>query len=183
MGLEHREPAEVAGTVAWNDAQPGVQQVVGLVDEGAVVQAQRLGGLRRLMLDSPKVVAVQDERQRAVAEDVAVDFDVGQRVAELPDHGRRRLVDQHVFRARLAWCDVVDERDALVEEVPAPRLDVASHAVRWDSLPLQAGDEFPGNLEQTSEGVGVGLARRLLHRQDLDRPAADHQVVAMTLHG
>ena len=110
------------------------------------------------MLDCPKVFAVQDERQRAVAEDVAVDFDVGQRVAELPDHGRRRLVDQHVFRSRLAWRDVVDEGDSLIEEVPAPRLDVAPHAVRGDSLPLQAGDELPGNLEQVAESIGVRLA-------------------------
>ena len=53
-----------------------------------------------------------------LAEEVAVHLQLRQRVAELPDGRARGVVDQHLLGPRLGR-DVVHERDALVEEVPA----------------------------------------------------------------
>ena len=39
----------------------------------------------------------------------------------------------------------------------------------------------PGTADQVAEDVGEGLARRLLHRQDLYLLRADHQVIPVTI--
>ena len=72
--------------------------------------------------------AVQDQRERTAAEEVAVHLEFGERVAQLPHGGACGVVDQHLLRPGVRR-HVVDERDALVEEVPPARLDVAPHAV------------------------------------------------------
>ena len=38
--FEQREPAEVVGAVAGNDREPGVEQVVGLLEQAAIVDGQ-----------------------------------------------------------------------------------------------------------------------------------------------
>ena len=59
IGLEQREPAEVVSAVAWDDGEPRVQQVVGLVEEAAVVHGHGLHGLGRLVLNRSPVGPVQ----------------------------------------------------------------------------------------------------------------------------
>ena len=98
-------------------------------------------------LQGARLGAVQHQRQRARAEEVAVDFDLGQGVAELPHGGAGRVVDQHLLGLCLGR-DVVDQRDALVEEVPAAGLDVAPHAVARRALPLETGDELAGHGDE-----------------------------------
>ena len=63
----------------------------------------------------------------------------------------------------------------------APRLDLAPHPVLADPLPFEAGDELTGNRDQVAEDVREGLARRLLHREDLYLLRADHQVISVTI--
>ena len=88
--LEQRQPPEVVGAVAGHDAQPGVEQVVGLLDERAVVGRHHLDRFRRGALDDARVAVEQHQRQGTFAEEVAVDLQLGQRVAELPHRGARR---------------------------------------------------------------------------------------------
>ena len=76
--FEQREASQVVRAVAGHDAQPGVQQVVGLLEEAAVVHGHRLHGFGRLVLQRARVGAVQHQRQRALAEEVAVDLQFGQ---------------------------------------------------------------------------------------------------------
>ena len=81
--------------------EPGVQQVVGLVEERPVVGGEHLHRLGGLVLEGAGVVAVQHERQRALAEEVAVDLQLGQRVAELA-HGRRRGSSTSISSGRVS---------------------------------------------------------------------------------
>ena len=81
--FEQREAPKVVRAVAGDDAQPGVQQVVGLLEETAVVNGHGLHGLGGLMLQRAGSVSVQHQRERALAEEVPVDLQLRQRVAEL----------------------------------------------------------------------------------------------------
>ena len=180
--FEQREPPEIVRAVAGDDGQPGVEQVVGLFEETPVVDGHRLHGLGRLVLNRSRVGPVQDERQRALAEEVAVHLQLRQRVTELPDRRVRRVVDQHLLRPRLRR-DVVHDRHALVEEVPAAALDISTHPVARNSLPFEAGDELARNLVQVLQQERERLARRLLHREHLDDAVADQQVVSVAVDG
>ena len=180
--LEQREPPKVVRAVARDDAQPGVQQVVGLLEEAAVVDGHRLHRLGGLLLQRARIRAVQHERQRAPPEEVAVDLELRQRVAELADRRARGVVDQHLLGPRLRR-HVVHDRHALVEEVPAAALDIPPHPVAGDALPLEAGDELAGDLVQVLQQERERLARRLLHREHLDDAVADQEVVAVAVDG
>ena len=70
-------------------------------------------------LQGARVGAGQDQRERCEPEEVPVHFHLGQGVAELPHRGARGVVHEHLFWPRLRR-DVVDQGDALVEEVPTP---------------------------------------------------------------
>ena len=74
--FEQRQPSKIVRAVAGDDAEPGIEQVVGLLEEAAVVHGQRLHRLGGLLLSARGSVAVQDQRQRALAEEVAVDFEL-----------------------------------------------------------------------------------------------------------
>ena len=86
-----------------------------------------------------------------------------------------------ISSGRVSGDDVVHDRHALVEEVPAAALDIATHPVARDPLPFEAGDELAGNLVQVLQQKRERLARRLLHRQHLDDAVADQQVVAVAV--
>ena len=87
--IEQREPPQVVGTVARHDGEPGVQQVVRLFKEGAVVGRQHLHRLGGLVPQGPRVVAVQHEREGAEPEGMAVDFHLREGVTERLHRGRR----------------------------------------------------------------------------------------------
>ena len=180
--LEQRQPPKVVGAVPGNDAQPRVEQVVGLLEEAAVVNGHRLHRLGRLVLECPRVRAVQHECEGATPEEVAVDLELRERIAELADGRVRGVVDEHLLGSRLRR-DVVHDRHPLVEEVPAAALDVSPHPVARDALPFEAGDELAGNLVEVLQEERERLARRLLHRQHLDRAVADQQMVAVAVDG
>ena len=55
-----------------------------------------------------------------------------------------------ISSGRVSGDDVVHDRHALVEEVPAAGLEVATHPVVRDALPLQARDELAGNRRSRS---------------------------------
>ena len=94
--FEECESSEIMCAVARNDAQPGVQQVVRLLEEATVVNGHRLHRLGRLVLERTGVGVVQHERERALTEEVAVDLQFRERIAELLHRGARRVVDQHL---------------------------------------------------------------------------------------
>src|SRR5688572_23478850 len=91
-----------------------------------------------------RILIEQHEVQRALTKEMAIDVELGQRVAELLDNGSGALVDEHLVRLRF-WCYVVHERDALVEEVPSPHLNVTTHPVCRNSSPFRAREELTGN--------------------------------------
>ena len=126
--LQDSEPAQIVSAVPGHDAQPGVQQVVRLLEQAAVVDSHRLLGFGCLVLKRPRILPVYDDGQRCAAEEMPVHFELGQSVAELSDGRACRIVDQHFFRPSLRR-NVVDDRDALVEKVPATRLQLPPHFV------------------------------------------------------
>ena len=180
VGLEQRQAAQVVGAVAGHDAQPGVQQVVGLLEQAAVVHRDHLHRLGRLVLQLAAIVAVQDERQGTGAKEVAVDLELRQGIAQLPDRGARGIVDEHLLRSGV-WRDVVDQRHAFVEEVPTACLQLAPHPVAREPLPLQARDQFSRDRVEVAEEERERLARRFLRGQHLDEAMADHEVIALAL--
>src|SRR3954471_8038766 len=99
--LEQRQSSEVVGAVAWDDGKPRVEQVVRLVEEAPVMDGHGLHRFGRLVLNRSAISSVQDERQRAVPKEVALDLEFRQRVAELTDHRIRRVVDEHFLRTGL----------------------------------------------------------------------------------
>lgn len=85
--LEEREPTQVVRAVARDDGQPGVQQVVGLLEQAAVVDRHGLHGFRRLSLERAAVNAVKHEGQGRLSEVVAVDLHLGEGIAQLAHRG------------------------------------------------------------------------------------------------
>ena len=144
--LEQRQAAQVLGAVAGHDAQPGVQQVVGLLEQAAVVHGERPSSLRPPGAATPRP---SSPCRTSVSEHVPKKWpltsSLGQGIAQLPDRGARGIVDEHLLRSGVRR-DVVDERHALVEEVPAAGLQLAPHPVARDALPLEARDRaLPGS--------------------------------------
>src|SRR4051794_19809778 len=109
-----------------------------------------------------------------------MDLEFRQRIAKLADCRIRRIVDEHLLRPGL-WGDVVHNRYALVEEVPAAALNITTHPVAWDPLPFETRDELAGNFVQVLHQECEGLAWRLLRREHLDDVVADQQMVSVAI--
>ncbi len=180
--FEQRQTSKIVCAVPRNDAQPGIEQVVGLFEEAAVVHCHRLHRLSGLVLQRAGVRPVQHEGERATTEEVTVDLHLSERVTKLTDSRTRGVVDEHLLGPRL-WRHVVHDRHALVEEVPAAALDVPPHPVAGNALPFEAGNELAGDLIQVLQQERERLARRLLHRQHLDDTVTDQEVIAVTVDG
>ena len=60
-------------------------------------------------------------------------------------------------------------------------MDIATHPVVRDPLPLQAREALAGKRVQIAKQMREGAARRLLHREHLHAVLADLQVVAVAL--
>jgi hypothetical protein len=60
-------------------------------------------------------------------------------------------------------------------------MQIASHPIARNPLPLETGDQLARDLEQVFEHEAERLTRRLLHRQGLDEPIAHDQVIAITV--
>jgi hypothetical protein len=54
---------------------------------------KHLHGMGRLLIQSPPILVVENDRQRAATEHVSIHFHLGQCISELLDRCRRRLVD------------------------------------------------------------------------------------------
>src|SRR3954468_6742248 len=180
--LEQGQSSQVVGAVSGDDAQPGVQEVVRFFEQNAVVDGNRLLCLGGLLLQGARIVAVQDERDGAIAEEVAVYLDLCQRISELLHRRTRRIVHEHLFGPRLRR-HVVDDRYPLIEEVPAPQVQVSPDPFSRDSLPLETGNEFTRNRMELSEQVRERLRRRFLHRENLDLSMADLQTISVAFDG
>jgi hypothetical protein len=182
VGLQQREPAQVVRVVARHNAQPGVEQVIGFLEHTAVVDRHHFHGFGRAVLKRSRVLAMQDECQGAHPEEMAVDFEFGQRFAQLVHGGAGRVVDEHVLGSRVGR-DVIHQGDTFVEKVPAAPLDVLPHPIVRNPLPFETGDELAGNHVEVPEQVGKGPARRFLHGQHFDESATNHQVIAVAVDG
>jgi hypothetical protein len=111
---------------------------------------------------------------------VAVEFEGGQAVAELPDDGSRRVVHEHVLRPRLRT-EIVHERDAAVEVMALKGANRAAHLGGRDRVPFQARDEGTRERGELLQHAGEGAGRRILHCEDLHVAAVDIQVVAVAI--
>ncbi len=180
--LEQRQTAKVVGAVARNDAHPGIEEVVALLDEAAVVRGQDLGRLGGGALEGAAVHTVQENGERTLAEEMAMHLQLGHGVAELLDHGAGALVNEHLFWPRVGG-HVVHHRDAPVVKMTLARPKIPAHAIVRDALPFQAGNELARERIQILEQVRERLARRFLHGQDFDHRAADIEVGPVALHG
>ena len=100
--LEQRQSPQVVGAVARHDAQPGVQQVVGLLEQGcrrgppSPSSPRRSGAAARARL-SPWSTSVSEHCPKKWP----FTSSLGQRVAELAHGGARRVVDEHLLGPRL----------------------------------------------------------------------------------
>ena len=126
VGVEERQAPQVVSRIAGHDREPGVQEVVTLLVECSVVPGKDFDALGDAPIEPARVAVVDDDRERARAEEVAVDLHLGQALPQLVDGGGGGVVDEHLLGPRLRT-EVVDQRDALVEEVPATRVQVAAH--------------------------------------------------------
>ncbi len=54
--LQERQPSHIVCAVSRDDAQPGVQEIVRLVEQQTVVDGERLPRFRGLLLESTSVV-------------------------------------------------------------------------------------------------------------------------------
>ena len=61
--LQQRQPPEVVRTVARNDTEPPIQQVVRLFEHGAIVNCNGLAGLCGLLLEGTRIGPVQHKCQ------------------------------------------------------------------------------------------------------------------------
>src|SRR5262249_41936162 len=120
-------------------------------------------GLSRLAMDFAGVSTVEDETQRAHPEEVTVDFEFRQRVAELLHRRRRRVVYEHLLGLRVRR-DVVHERHALVEEMTSPHPQLTAHSIVRNALPFETGDELARDGVQITKHMGERVAWRLLQR-------------------
>src|SRR5262249_37362235 len=64
IGLQNGESAQVVSAVSRDDAQPGVEKVVRLLEQTAVVHSHRLLGFGRLVLECTRIFAVHNHGQR-----------------------------------------------------------------------------------------------------------------------
>ena len=99
--LEQRQAPKVVSAVPRDNAQPRVEEAVGLLEEAAVVDGHRLHRFGRLVLERPRVRPVQHKGERASSEEVAVNLQFGERIAKLADGRVGRVVDEHFFRSCL----------------------------------------------------------------------------------
>jgi hypothetical protein len=81
--FQERDAPHVVRSVSRDDAQPGVEQVVALLEEVPIVDRESLHHFGRLTLEHSVVLAIRDERERAQAKEVAVHLEFRQRVTEL----------------------------------------------------------------------------------------------------
>src|SRR5688572_8657629 len=70
IGFEDREAPKIVRAVSRDDAQPGVEQVVGLLEKAPVVDGHGFHGLGGLMLQRAWVRTVQNECEGAPPEEV-----------------------------------------------------------------------------------------------------------------
>ena len=180
VGLQQRQPAQIVGAVTGHDAEPRVQEVVGFLEQTAVVDRHRFHRFGGLVLQRALVRPVKHERQRTVSEEVTVDFQFRQRLADLSHGGVGGVVHEHVVRSGIRR-DIVHHRDALVEEVSASRLEIAAHPIARDALPFQTGDELAGYGVKVGQQMGKRVTRRPLHRQHVHELVADRQVIAVAV--
>ena len=184
VGLEEREPAQVVRAVPRDDADPRVHEVVRLVVEGAVVGGQHLERFRGGPLDGAALAAVQDERDGALAKEVALHLHRRQRVPELVDGRLGALVDERpLVRVPLGRRHIVHHRHALVVPVAPAALQLAAHAIVGQTLPFQARDELPGHRVEVLQDVRERRGRRVRHREHLDVDVVDLQMRAMARDG
>ena len=129
MRFEQRQPPQVVRAVARHDAQPGIQQVVGLVEERAVVGRKHLHRLRPLAGPAPGGLRCAGRASSEHRPNTWPFTSIS--VSASPSCFTVAVADSStsISSALCLGRDVVDERDALVEEVPAPRLNVAPHPV------------------------------------------------------
>ena len=178
--LQQGEAPQVVRAVAGHDGRPGVEQVIALEMEAAVVGGEHLEGLGGRAVLRAAIVAEQHEGQRTLAKEMAADLELRQRVPELADDGAGALVHQHLFRPRLR-AEVVHHRDPPVVVMPATCLEIAPHAIVPKALPLEARDELARHGVEVFEHVRERRARWLLHREHLDARFADLEMRAKAL--
>src|SRR3954453_8277709 len=99
--LEDGESAQIVSAVPGHDAQPGVQQIVRLLEQAAVVDGHRLLDFGRVVLKRARIVPVYDDGQRGAAEEMPVHFELSQGITELSNGRACRVVYEHFFRPSL----------------------------------------------------------------------------------
>src|SRR5262249_49558835 len=72
--LKDGESSQIVSAVSGNDAQPGVQQIVRLLEQAAVVHRHGLLRFGSLVLERLRVLAVEDNRQRCAPKEMSVDL-------------------------------------------------------------------------------------------------------------
>src|SRR5262249_49858910 len=141
---------------------------------------ERFDRFSYLVFQKAMVRAMEHQRQRTVAEEVAVYLKFRKRIAELANCRRRRIVDQHVLWTGVRR-DVVHDRDPFVEEMPAPGLKISSHPIVWNALPFKARNEFPSQRREIAQDVRKRVRGWLFHREHFDEPMTHDEVVAVAV--
>ena len=182
IGVEQVHLAEVLGVVARNGRKQRIELVVCLGEERTIGVREHPGKLAHLLIDRLEVGAVKHNRQRKIAECLAV-AERPQALAKVLDVGLFRLIYQHVALVRLRWIAA-----HLRHETGLAHVEMATAFVhffpglchrKW--RPLGDDIEVALNLEEPVKDQRPCLCNGLFHREDADEMVADAEVVALRL--
>ena len=140
--------AQIELPVAGDRGKEGIEQVVAFFVEQAVVLGEEFLELGDRVLHLGAVFVVDHNRQRELAEVLALHAECGQRLAEFGDGGLFGVV--HQFVARPAVLPVLKIRDKTglgVMVMPAARSDLFSRLRVIDRMPLGDDMEVGRNVE------------------------------------
>ena len=165
VGVQQIERTQVEGVVAGNRGEKGVQQVVFLFIQLRVMDAEDFVEVRACAFHPGEVPVVDHHGQRKPPEVVAEEFDLFDALAEFPDLGLLRIVEQHVVGHRVVQVDLAHKGMPGVVEVTAFRLDDAARFAGIFLLPFGNHMEVGLNIHQLFEDQREALRGRFFERQ------------------
>ena len=162
VGVEQIQGPEVESVVAGNCREECVQKVVFFFVELGVVNTEDFVELGARPVHLGQVQVVDDDGERKLAEVVAVEFDLLDALAEFPNLGFFRIVEQHILRRRVVQVDLAEERALGVVKVAALGLDDPAGLAGIFFLPF-GHDVIVGlDFEQALEDQRESSARKVL---------------------
>src|ERR1700733_1942642 len=182
VGVEQVQGSQVPGVVAGNRGEEGVQQVVALVVQLGVMDAEYFVELGGGALHSGGVQVVDDDRKRKLPEVVAVKFDLLNAFAQFTDAGLFPIVEQYILLGDIVQVDLAEERAFGVVKMATLGLDGAPCFSGLFLFPLRHHIEVGLHLEELLENKGEALRRGFFQCENLHEIIVYAEMRAVTFH-